>query len=183
VPPTAALPPPLPSHYPVSALVARVAWVPLPEEASERAWLLGAGLAFRYRQARVAAYEAGLVAFGGRDYQGRTRYELGGEANLVLLGGGHQRPGPFVALGPNLTFAQVEGLEATPVLLGVQMGFGGAWPIGRGATSVLAEFDVFARGRVDAAAERAPEYRDALTGAASNGSVGAVLRLGFASDL
>jgi hypothetical protein len=180
--------PPLPpapptSRYPISSLVGRVGWVPFPQEASERALLFGGGLAFRHRPGRVASYEAGLLAFGGRDYVGRSRYELGCELNLVLLGGRQPDPGPFVLVGPHLSFARVEELQPTLIFLGAQMGFGAAWPLGRGGQRLLTEFDVFARGRVDSEARNSPEYRDPLTGATSNGTTGVMLRLGFESDL
>jgi hypothetical protein len=167
----------------LSSLVARAAWVPLPQQASRRALLLGTGLAFRYRPGRVAAYEAGLLAFGGRDYLGRSRYDLGVEANLVLLTSSPGKPGPFVAVGPNFALARVDGLSATLLQLGAQVEFGGTWPLGGGTTELIVEFDVFGRGRVDAAAARVPEYRDSLTGAQGNGAVGTALRLGLATDL
>lgn len=176
--------PPAPpkSRYPLHALVGRVAWAPFPHEASERAVMLGAGLGFRRRPARSLAYEAGFIGFGGRDFLGRSRYELGSEVNLVLLGGAHRAPGPFVLLGPDLAFARVEGVAPTLVLLGGHVGFGGEWPVGQ-SSHLLFELDVFARGRVDAAASRVPEYRDPLTGAASDVSTGAVLRFGLVTEL
>lgn len=176
------LPPPA-THYPVTSLVGRVGWLPLPEQASERAVLLGAGLGLRFRPGRAVAYEAGVMALFGRDYLGRSRSEFGCEANLVLLGSGHRAAGPFVVVGPHLSLASVEGLSATLVQFGGQMGLGGSWPIADGAHSVLAEVDAFVRGRVDGAAAREPEYRDPSTGAPSNGALGVILRLGFATEL
>jgi hypothetical protein len=185
VPASASLPqlPPPASQYPITALVGRVGWLPLPEQASERAVLLGAGLGLRFRPGRAVAYEAGAIGFFGRDYLGRSRSELGCEANLVLLGSGHRAAGPYVVVGPHLSLARVEGLSTALVQLGGQIGLGGSWPIANGAHSVLAEVDTFVRGRVDAAAAREPEYRDPSTGAPSNGALGVILRLGFATEL
>jgi hypothetical protein len=167
-------------HYPVTSLIARVGWIPMPDEASRDAWLLGGGFSLQQRPGRTLALEIGPEGFFGRDFLGRERRELGLAASLVLLGYGVSGPGPFVAFGPNLAFAQLDGFEGTVAHAGGHLGFGGAWPIAERARLLL-QLDVFVRGRIDAAGE--PEYRDPLTGSPGNGDAGATLRLGVGFDV
>jgi hypothetical protein len=144
--------------------------------------MFGAGLAFRNRYARPFALDLGLASFGGRDFLGRTRYELGVEADLVLVGSGRGESGAYALLGPNLFVAWVEGLDRTPILLGGHLGLGASITVAP-STAVLLEIDTFLRAGIDEGVSREPEFSDPLTGAHANTSLGALLRAGVSHDL
>lgn len=171
---------PPPSLYPVATLWLRAGWVPMPEEASQRAALFSGGLGFRYRPSRSIGFEGAPNVVFGRDFLGRKRVELVLELSAVLSGSGPHESGPYVVVGPQLSIADVEGLEDTPVYAGGHLGFGLAWRVGA-RFALSAELDSYVQGRVDAGTQA--DYRDPLTGAASTATFGTALRAGLAFDL
>jgi hypothetical protein len=168
------------SRYPVSTLLLRGGWLPMPEEASESAALFALGLGFQHRAARAFGLDAGPSVVFGRDYLGRERLEAALELSMIASASSPSRPGPYVLVGPQLSVAWVEALEERPVYLGGHLGLGVSWPL-VGGVGLLAELDSFAQGRIDAG--RAPDYRSPLTGATSAMALGGVLRVGLSLDL
>jgi hypothetical protein len=168
------------SRYPVSTLLFRGGWLPMPEEASERAALFALGLGFQHRATRAFGFDVGPGVVFGRDYLGRERVEAVAELSAVASATSPFRPGPYVLVGPQLSIAWVEGLEERPVYLGGHLGLGISWPIGT-SVGLLAELDGFAQGRIDAG--QTPDYQSPLTGVSSDMALGGLLRVGLSVDL
>lgn len=142
----------------------------------------GLGLSLRPRPTPHFAFDIGVDALGGIDYNGNPRTEGAVSFNPMVFLNPRDKAQVYLLAGLGFAGASVEfpdGSLARYSYVGFDAGLGVEFRLSR---RVALDLDLigFIRGRIDRDADLAPEFVDPDTGRTTNTSGGGLLRFGIA---